>query len=399
MRSSARKLTARTFGLAELLHPLSPRVFMAEYWQKKPYVRHGSLQRFRQIAEIPALRSIEAILEVWRGTAEAWAPRGTGNPLMKAEAHQLSDFFESGYTLYLSHVEEHVPELAPFARRLELDLGLRGDEVFFEAFVSKGAGSAVHFDPNVTINIQLIGSKQWQMAENTHLRHPHAGWSVGMELDDEMKAYARQPLPSKMPRGSRSFEARQGTLVYLHPGYWHSTVNHEPSLSLLYTVEPPSWADLLGDEITAHLNTVDDARELAFGLGSTGGQDRKQQRLRKLIQEVRNAADRMSSDGLLAKWGASHTAAFEREASVKYHAQVVEKDGERKVVLTTKVGRTTRRTELPVDGTAALRYIARKRRFYGHEVASAVERASAEGIGEILEGLEKSGLIIRTSAA
>jgi 50S ribosomal protein L16 3-hydroxylase len=388
----------RTFGLPELLHPLSTRVFMSKYWQKQPYVRHGSLNRFREIAEIPALRSIEAILEVWRGPAEAWAPRDTKNPVIKAEAHQLSDFFESGYTLYLSHVEEHVPALEPFARRLELDLGLRGDEEFFEAFASQGAGSAVHFDPNVTINIQLIGAKQWRMAENTHLKHPDSGWSVGMEVDDEMKAYARLPLPSRMPRGSRSFEARQGTLVYLHPGYWHATVNHEPSLSLLYTVEPPSWADLLGEEITAHVNTVDDARELAFGLGSTIGQDRKQQRLEKLIQEVRNAADRMSGDRLLAKWGASLTASFERRTSLKYDAQVVEKDGEKKVVLTTKIDRTTRRTELPEDATLALRYIARRRRFYGHEVASSVERASAERIGEILEGLEKSGIIIRTSA-
>lgn len=389
----------RTLGLAELLHPLSPRKFMAKYWQKQPYVRHGSIQRFREIAEIPPLRSIEGILEAWRGTAEAWAPRDTKNPLIKAEAHQLSDFYESGYTLYLSHVEEHVPALVPFARRLELDLGLRGDEVFFEAFVSKGAGSAVHFDPNVTINIQLIGAKQWRMAENTHLRHPHAGWSVGLEVDDEMAAYARQPLPSKMPRGSRSFEARAGTLVYLHPGYWHATVNHEPSLSLLYTVEPPSWGDLLGDEIKAHLNAVDDARELAFGLGSTVGQEQKGQRLKNLIQEIYNAADRMTAQGLLAKWGASLTASFEQRAEVKFEAQVVERDGEKKVLLATRLGRKTRRTELPVETTLALKYIARRRRFYGHEAAAALETVSAERIGEILEGLEKSGLIIRTPVA
>jgi len=387
----------KTFGLAELLHPLSTNVFMSRYWQRQPYVRHGSLERFKEIATIPALRSIEAILGVWRGSAEAWAPRGTGHPVITAEADQLSDLYQSGYTLYLSHVEEHVPALEPLARRLELDLGMRGEEVFFEVFVSKGAGSAVHFDPNVTINIQLIGAKQWRIAENKHLTHPHAGWNVGSEVDDEMKAYSRQPLPSKMPRGSRRFEARQGTLVYLHPGYWHSTVNHEPSLSLLYTIDPPSWAALLADEIKAHLNTVDDARELAFGLGSTGGRDFKRQRLKTLIKEVCNAAGRMSPDGLLAKWGTSLTASFERKAPFRYRTRVVESGGEKKVVLTTKAGRTTRRTELPLDGTIALTYISRKRRFYGHEVASAIERASAEQVSEILEGLEKSGLIIRMS--
>jgi 50S ribosomal protein L16 3-hydroxylase len=292
----------RTLGLAELVHPLSMDTFMSKYWQRKPYVHHGSLERFKEIATIPALRSIEAIMEVWRGTAEAWPPRTTKNPVITAEARQVSDFFESGYTVYLSHVEEHVPALKPLARRMERDLGLREYEVFFEAFAAKGAGSAVHFDPNVTINLQLIGAKQWTIAENTHLKHPHEGWNVGAEVDEEMKAYSRMPLPSKMPRGSKSFEARRGTLVYLHPGYWHATVNHEPSLSLLYTINPPSWADLLVDEFKARLNTIDDARELAFGLGSTGGLDQKRQRLKKLIHEVSIAADRMSPESLLAKW-------------------------------------------------------------------------------------------------
>jgi 50S ribosomal protein L16 3-hydroxylase len=385
----------KTFGLAELLHPLSIDVFMSKYWQKQPYVHHGSLERFRGIAAIPALRSIEAILKVWRGTAEAWAPRDTKNPVMTAEADQLSDFFDSGYTLYLSHVEEQIPELKPLARRLELDLGLRDDEVFFEAFVSKGAGSAVHFDPNVTINIQLIGAKQWRIAENKHLKHPHAGWNVGTDVDEEMKAYARLPFPSRMPRGSRKFEARQGTLVYLHPGYWHSTVNHEPSLSLLYTVNPPSWADLLVEEIKAQLNAVEDARELAFGLGSTSGRDRKSERLTKLVQEVRNAADRMSPNGLLAKWGSSLTASFQRRPSLRYHTRVIESPGGKKVVLTTKSGRKTRRTELPFGEASALRYIFRRRRFYGHEVASAIKQTSAEHLTEIVERLHKAGLITK----
>jgi len=385
----------KTFGLAELLHPLTPASFMSRYWQKRPYVSHGPVERFKEIASIPALRSIDALLKAWRGTADAWAPRDTKNPVMTAEAHQLSDFFESGYTLYLSHVEEHVPALAPLARRLELDLGVRDDEVYFEAFVSKGAGSAVHFDPNVTINIQLIGAKQWRIAENKHLTHPHSGWNVGSEVDDDMKAYARQPFPTKMPRGSRSFEARQGTLVYLHPGYWHATVNHEPSLSLLYTVNPPSWCDLLLDEFKACLNTIEDARELAFGLGSTAGRDWKRQRLLKLLEEVGRAADRMTPDRLLSKWGGTLTASFERSASLRYETEVLQGRGEPKIVLTTKVGRTKRRTELPVEAAPALGYIARRRRFRGHEVAAASERTSPEHVSTLLAKLEQSGLITR----
>src|SRR6185436_14529580 len=255
----------KTLGLAELFHPLSPAEFMSAYWQKKPYVSHGSLSRFVGLSAIPELRSIDALLKLWRGQAEAWAPRGTGNPVITAEAHQLSLFFDSGYTLYLTRVEQYVPALEPFARRMEIELGLRVGEIYFEAFVSQGTGSVLHFDPNVTINIQMIGSKKWWMAENKHIVHPHMGWAVGTEIDEQMLQYSRQPFPTKMPRGAASFEAREGTLVYLHPGYWHSTRNHEPSLSLLYTINPLSWADLLVDELKCQLQRVADSRELAFG--------------------------------------------------------------------------------------------------------------------------------------
>ncbi len=93
----------KTFGLAELLHPLSTEVFMSRYWQKQPYVRHGPLERFKEIATIRALRSIEAILEVWRGAAEAWAPRDTKNPVITARTTRRTEFPLEG-TLALRYI-------------------------------------------------------------------------------------------------------------------------------------------------------------------------------------------------------------------------------------------------------------------------------------------------------
>src|ERR1044072_1725453 len=252
----------KRMGLAELLHPLSVERFLSSYWQKKPYVAHGSPARFADLMRIPELESIESLLEAWTGTADAWAPRDRKHPVIAAESHQLSSFYESGFTLYLTGVEKYVPGLEPLARQLELDLGLRFGDVYFEGFVSKGTGSAFHFDPNVTINIQLIGSKYWQVAENKHVVNPHLGWSVGTDVPELMQEYARQPFPAAMPRGARHFEARAGTLVYLHPGYRHCTYNHDPSLSLLYPVNPPSWAELLVEEIRSRLQLIEDGREL-----------------------------------------------------------------------------------------------------------------------------------------
>lgn len=386
----------KRMGLAELVHPLSPDAFMANYWQKKPYVGHGSPDRFEEIVRIPELRSINAILEAWRGQTDVWAPRGTGNPVITAEAHQLPDFFESGYTIYLSRVEQHVPALEPLARSMELDLGLRIGDIYFEAFVSQGAGSTVHFDPNVTINIQLIGRKRWWMAANKHVVDPHVGWSVGAEVDEEMGTYARQPFPTRMPRGAASFEARAGTLVYLHPGYWHSTVNQEPSLSLLYTINPPTWTDLLVEEIRRHLHRGSESRQLAFGLGSTALRDEKRRRVRELIAEISAATERMDPDILLSKWGGSLTARFERNPQVNLRLAAI-KPGDKTVTVIARGRRKTERIELPAEAGSVLKWIAaRTRPFAGHEAARAIYPSSTERTIEILETLEGAGVLLRT---
>jgi 50S ribosomal protein L16 3-hydroxylase len=320
--------------------------------------------------------------------------------VITAEAHQLPAFFESGYTLYLSRVEQYVPALEPLARKMEIDLGLRHEDVYFEAFVSQGAGSAVHFDPNVTINLQLIGSKRWWVAENRHLVNPHLGWSVGTEVDEQMESYSRQPFPTRMPPGSRSFEARPGTLVYLHPGYWHSTANHEPSLSLLYTINPPPWTELLVDEVRKHLQTIDDSRELAFGLGSTQGGEEKRRRLGALIQAIGEVANRLRADELLAKWGGSLSAQFEANGRRRVRARVTGNGSDRRLVLTTRSRGKKKTIELPLEARSAMAWIvARRRPFYGHEMASGSDCSSLATATEILGELEAAGVVRKRPTA
>lgn len=391
------RLQSKRMGLNEVLHPLSVERFMANYWQKKPYVAHGSPDRFEEIAKIPELETIDALLEAWNGQADAWAPRGTKNPVITAEPHQLSAFYESGYTLYLSRVEDYVPALEPLARQMELDLGLRFNDVYFEAFVSKGTGSAFHFDPNVTINIQLIGSKYWQVAENKHVVNPHMGWSFGTDVPELMQQYARQPFPNGMPKGARHFEARAGTLVYLHPGYWHCTFNHEPSLSLLYTVNPPSWAELLVEKVKTRLQLSESGRELAFGLGSTAFYDRNSRLLRNLLQEVEKAVADLDSDELLDEWGDSMTAKFERNHKITYGIKMPKGnpfyDG---TALAITSGRNKEIIELPSEATWLLKWIdSCKKPFEGREAAVAMGDTSPELVIEMIEDLTSVGLLIR----
>jgi 50S ribosomal protein L16 3-hydroxylase len=389
----AKRIASSTsLSLAELVQPLSPQSFLAEYWQKKPYVRHGPLERFGALASIRELRTIEALLGSWRGQTEVWAARGTGNPVITAEAHQLSAFYDSGYTLYLSRVEQYVPALVPFARSMELELGLRIGDVYFEAFISKGAGSVVHFDPNVTINLQLLGSKKWWMAENKHVAHPHLGWAVGTEVDEQMAAYARQPFPTRMPPTAQTFEARRGTLVYLHPGYWHSTSNHEPSLSLLYTINPPSWAELLLEELRRLLLRVPEARELAFGLGSAANHESQTQRLRSLLSAIEGASRTLVPDDLLERWGGALRATFAPVAE----GELALEEQDAQIFLSRRQGRKLVKLELESDAAPVVLWIlARPSAFTGQEVAAGVRGVSSERVTEILEALEAEGFLSR----
>jgi 50S ribosomal protein L16 3-hydroxylase len=386
----------KRMGLAALLKPLSTQRFLSEYWQKKPYISHGAPERFKELVQIPELQSIDAILGAWGGQADAWAPRDRKDPVITAEARQLPAFFESGYTLYLSNVEQYVPSLEPLARKMELDLGLRNNDVYFEAFVSKGAGSAVHFDPNVTINIQLIGSKRWMVAENKHVINPHMGWSVGTSVDEKMASYSKQPFPIRMPPSAASFEAKPGTLVYLHPGYWHSTENHEPSLSLLYTINPPSWTDLLVEEIRYHLQSIEESRELAFGLGTTANGQHKKQRLQRLIQAMGEMTMQLSADDLLNEWGGTLSTAFEHNPHVKYKTQITGIGADKSVTLTAQTKHGKQTIELAMEGVVALDWIkAQKKTFYGHQLATGIDCSSLSSAMELLSLFESVGVIER----
>jgi 50S ribosomal protein L16 3-hydroxylase len=168
---------------------------------------------------------------------------------------------------------------------------------------------------------------------------------------------------------------------------------------LLYTVNPPSWAELLAEELRKQLLLVEDGRELAFGLGSTDFfHEGNRRRVETLIEEIGKAAARMTPDRLLAGWGDSLTARFEKGPAAAYRTEMVEYRGQEKCVLKMRAGRKTESIELPGEAAAVLKWVAaRKRPFRGHEAASAANGTSPELVIEILAELETAGVIARST--
>jgi hypothetical protein len=180
---------------------------------------------------------------------------------------QLDAAFQCGFTLYFRSVEANIPGLLPLARLLERDLHMAPNTITCEAFASRaGAGANMHFDPNMTFNIQILGRKIWRIAENETVAKPHTSWSVGDEPGSDLIRYARGPFPTSMPDTALTFEAEPGTVVYVPHGHWHATKASEVSFAVLFTVRQDNWLSLITKMISARLRDREIWREIPIGL-------------------------------------------------------------------------------------------------------------------------------------
>ena len=66
--------------LAALTHPLDPDTFAQRCWPREPFVGHGPVQRFQQLAQLPELENVEAILRASSGHVRMWPPLEHASP-------------------------------------------------------------------------------------------------------------------------------------------------------------------------------------------------------------------------------------------------------------------------------------------------------------------------------
>lgn len=212
-----------SFDLSTFLNTAG-RDFLEENWPGSLFVGHGPRSRLRTLLEIASLKSGAAFMKMWTGTASAWPRPGTSDALRTIQSRDLAKFHRAGYTLYFTRVEDECPELNPFLRRIERDLGLRRGDMTSEAILSrKGSGAVPHFDADCTFNLQVEGKKRWHVAANTSVSSPHKAGMMRDAVHPEMAGYANQLFPSSMPPDAQTFVTTAGSVVFLPHGSWHGT--------------------------------------------------------------------------------------------------------------------------------------------------------------------------------
>ncbi|MBN6040499.1 cupin domain-containing protein [Amycolatopsis sp. 195334CR] len=223
------------FGLARLIHPVDPGVFVREHWENRPLVVHrddpGYYHELLTLAEVDRMLAgsgvREPVVRVLHQGRQLGLGGDAGPDGLRVE--RMFARFRDGCTLALQFLHERHEPL----RRACSALGEEFSATFqANAYLTPPheQGLATHYDTHDVFVLQLSGSKRWRWYERP----------------------IRAPLPGQAFRGGAAgtplaeFDLAAGDALYLPRGFPHDAVSTtEVSLHLTVGVRPVTWASVL----------------------------------------------------------------------------------------------------------------------------------------------------------
>ena len=285
-------------GLAHLLAPFDARRFLEHHWPNTHLVVHGSPDRLEGLTDIPQLQSAHALLDSWPGFASVFPPKSGDEydaPVMSAK--EAAVFFDRGYAVSITGVEAHIPALKSYLAKLITDLRMPAS-VYGRCIcylTPARAGASPHFDQNANFIVQLTGEKIWQLAANKSIQNPSTRHVMSSpEPFVELLYQATDPFPTTMPEWAETISLKPGSVLFLPNAYWHTTSSNAASLSLNFTFDQPSWADLVTEALRRLLIMDHPWRELATGSNPTLDANVKKlaiDRLQELLKDIPNVVE------------------------------------------------------------------------------------------------------------
>ena len=216
---------------AELIHPITPEVFFAEYFDKQPLHIPGSPEK---VADLLSWRKLNDLLEmtsIWTSDSvelvldqkpippAAFCVEGRTRDLrraLKPDRRKVMSFLEKGATLALDFVERLSPEMIAVTEAVEEATGGAITGSIFCSWEGR-QGFASHHDTLDVFAIQCEGQKLWKLWEG---RYPSPvdvdGYNSGsFSVDHHLKnrGALRQELVM-----------RPGDVLYVPIGLYHDAL-------------------------------------------------------------------------------------------------------------------------------------------------------------------------------
>lgn len=254
----------------------SPQRFLQENWPHKPRVFHHEEDSLPEIWRLGDLQSLDQALTIAApDTIFANLPDRDEeyNQIKLSNAEDVKKAFACKMGISLEPDMPKIAELIFWLRSIQRDLGL-AQQTYGRCniyAIPDGGRTACHYDQNINIVCQITGEKTWDLAPNDHVANPLTRHTTGTAPDPSTTAFAKKPLPDKMPnKGRIRVVLKRGSVLFVPRGWWHQTSSQGDSISLNFTYDQPSWAHVLSEAICHELLKNEKWRAVAFGLRQEG---------------------------------------------------------------------------------------------------------------------------------
>jgi hypothetical protein len=263
--------------LRDLVRPLTPEEFIVGYViGERHFLSAPNPSLVDALLSIDAFGDLGALTRRLEGV-ELFGPEGFRSTVPGRVA---IDFYNRGDTLYMTNVQNAVPEAAAIVRSVAVDLGVHPQHVSIEVFAGRHrAISSLHYDHDTNFQVLLRGTKRWRLQGNRHIRNPLVP-NHKLKTPREESLAERLPLPTSVADLEQPVEvtATAGTCLFLPLGYWHEAEMLEECFAVNVVLKPQRWLDAIGLAARQLLAARPELRAPAFGALSEDGPLRDQAR-------------------------------------------------------------------------------------------------------------------------
>ena len=235
-------------------------------WPEKSVVEHDNLTRLPALFSHPLLQSIESLTQAYRGRVLA-ADRRHSDSMTPISEDGASLAVQEGLTIYMDDLTPLLPEASEFLQQLENELCIPLGSARIGAFVSPpGNGAPCHYDVNEVISVQLVGSKQFNIAPVEQIPYPYGmQYSPSTVPFDDLYPQMATGAPDYTDQNFDAIKMQPGSVLYMPRGTWHHTLAEEASLAVSIILHPPTQLDRLVEQLTSTLLQDRDWRRPYYG--------------------------------------------------------------------------------------------------------------------------------------
>lgn len=180
------------------------------------------------------------------------------------DKQKAKELFKNGCSLELDGLNESFPILNQYLEQLKISLGFpKGTYSKAIAYISNtNSGFTMHFDGYTNFIFQITGNKKWTLAKNESVLHPttHLDLSDIDFMSEDLKSIWKGSK-SELNLKTHTIFLKADNSLFLPRGIWHQTTAEEPSVSINFTFNVPTKADIISSSIRRNLLLNEELRE------------------------------------------------------------------------------------------------------------------------------------------